>query len=83
MSLARNFRIGHENRMNLQVRAEFTNIFNRKLIPLPTTPLNLTTPTTYVPGSQVLTGGFGFTNTAGGGIGQQPRAGQLVARFTF
>lgn len=82
MSLGRNFRIGHEGRANLQVRAEFTNIFNRKVIPMPAAPQSLTTPTTYVAGTSTLTGGFGFMNT-NGGAGQQPRAGTLVARITF
>ncbi len=81
MSLGRNFRFGHEGRMNLQIRAEFTNIFNRIFIPAPTI-TSLTTPTTYAPGSQILTGGFGFVNT-NAGVGQQPRAGTMVARFTF
>ncbi len=86
MSLGRNFRFGHEGRMNLQIRAEFTHIFNRIVIPNPAGVGNviapLTTPTTFAPGSQILTGGFGFSNTTGG-VGQQPRAGTMVARFTF
>jgi hypothetical protein len=84
MSLGRNFRFGHEGRMNLAVRAEFTNIFNRILIPNPTTAgviAPLTTATQFGPTGQ-LTGGFGFVNTIGG-AGQQPRTGTMVARFTF
>jgi Carboxypeptidase regulatory-like domain len=81
MSFGRNFRFGHEGRMNLQIRAEFTNIFNRIYIPAPGI-TSLTTATTYTPGTQILTGGFGYSNT-NGGVGQQPRAGQIVGRFTF
>jgi hypothetical protein len=89
MSFGRNFRFGHEAKMNLNVRAEFTNVFNRRFTPNPTnsaTPTTttlpaLTTPTTSGANGQ-LTGGFGFMNTIGG-VGQQPRAGTLIARFTF
>jgi hypothetical protein len=83
MNLGRNFRFGGaESRMNLQIRAEFTNIFNRRVIPAPNLTINgLISPTTYNSDGQ-LTNGFGFINTAGG-VFQQPRTGTLVARFTF
>jgi hypothetical protein len=89
MSLGRNFRFGHEGRVILNVRGEFSNIFNRRFTPAPilntavsaTTATTLTAPTTYGPNG-LLTGGFGFINT-GGGVFQQPRSGQLVARVTF
>jgi hypothetical protein len=81
MSLGRNFRFGHEGRMNLQIRAEFQNIFNRIFIPAPSI-TSLTTPTTFAPGSSTLTGGFGYVNT-NAGVGQQPRTGTLIGRFTF
>ena len=87
MSLARNFRFGHEGRAVLSIRAEFSNIFNRRFTPAPVLSSvaaglsTLTTPTTYGP-TGLLTGGFGFINTAGG-AGQQPRTGQLIGRITF
>ncbi len=83
LSLGRNFRLGHEGRMTLMIRAEFTNIFNRIVVPIPSINgfTSLLTPTQYGANGQ-LTGGFGFQNTIGG-AGQQPRAGTMVARFTF
>ena len=83
MNFGRNFRLGGaDSRMGLSVRAEFTNIFNRRVIPAPllSTSAGLTSPTNYVNGQ--LTSGFGFINTSGG-VSQTPRAGTLVARFTF
>jgi len=77
MSFGRNFRMGKEGRFNLQVRAEFQNIFNRLFLSQPTTgPI---TPTTS---AGVLTGGYGTLATING-AGAQPRSGQLVGRFTF
>jgi hypothetical protein len=82
MSFGRIFGFGRNERYNFEVRAEFTNIFNRHFFPAPTQPLSLTTATTYQPGTGILTGGYGFLNTAGG-LGATPRAGQIVARFRF
>jgi hypothetical protein len=93
MSLARNFRI--KERANFQVRAEFTNIFNRTGINVPTNSNAFATQTRNMAGT--TTGGFGWINTAavGGALtsgaaavaGQfatpPPRQGTLVARFTF
>ena len=82
MSFGRIFGFGRNERYNFEVRAEFTNIFNRHFFPAPTQPLSLTTATTYQAGTGILTGGYGFLNTAGG-LGATPRAGQIVARFRF
>jgi hypothetical protein len=76
--------------MSLNIRAEFTNVFNRAIINDPTS-VNPAAPQnrlTSAPNSQT-TAGFGFINNAtlnqgtfatGGG---QPRQGQLVGRFQF
>jgi hypothetical protein len=77
LSLARNFRI--KERSNLQVRAEFTNIFNRTEVNNPTSTNALATQTRNAAG--LTTAGFGWINTAT--VTGAPRAGQLVARFTF
>jgi hypothetical protein len=65
--------------MNIQLRAEFTNIFNRWTWPNPTN-----TPGTPVLKNAAgqLTQGYGFINLTGG-AGSTPRAGTLVARFRF
>ena len=87
MSFGRIFRMGKEGRYQLQVRAEFQNVFNRIQLPMPSAGNPTATvscsggacPTNGVP---IYTGGFGYMNTTGGG-GDQPRSGQMVARFTF
>jgi hypothetical protein len=94
-NIGRNFKI--KERMNLQIRAEFANIFNRAQIGNPST-VNPTAPPTTRPGTNILTGGFGAytlstvaagttpTYTSNGIVGQmysQPRQGTLIARFTF
>ena len=76
ISLARNFRI--KERYNLQIRAEFTNIFNRTEVNNPVaTPATATQ--TSVNGQ--TTGGFGWINN--GTTYSAPRSGQLLARFQF
>jgi hypothetical protein len=76
ISLARNFRI--KERYNLQIRAEFTNIFNRTEVNNPfATPATATQ--TIVNGQ--TTGGFGWINN--GTTYSAPRSGQLLARFQF
>ena len=77
LSLGRMFRI--REGMTLQVRAEFFNPFNRTYMndPVATNPLQ--TPTHNSQG--LLTGGFGYINP--GSLQNQPRNGQLVARFQF
>jgi hypothetical protein len=84
MNFGRVFRI--KERTSLQIRAEFTNIFNRTIIPAPSS-TNITTPALITNG--LYTGGFGYFNTATAGTQAQlasssaPREGLLVARFTF
>jgi hypothetical protein len=91
MSVARNFRLGARDRnMNLQVRAEFTNIFNRAFMQNPvdtnanaavTCATTGSTATACTGGFERRTGGFGWINTAT--VAAAARSGQLVARFTF
>lgn len=78
MSLARNFRF-HEDKWNIQVRAEFSNIFNRTFLNNPTSNNALAAQTRNAAG--LTTAGFGFINT--GTVQSPPRNGTLVARFTF
>jgi hypothetical protein len=70
-------------RMSLNLRVEFSNVFNRTYLNNPTS-TNPTTPVTKN-GAGLLTGGFGYTNTAFSSTSQlaQPRNGTIVARFSF
>jgi hypothetical protein len=80
VSLAREFHL--KEKMSLQVRAEFTNMFNRTVLNTATSTNALATQTRKVandPNSQ-STAGFGYINNANT-TGQ--RQGQMVARFTF
>jgi hypothetical protein len=80
MNFGRNFRIGKEGKQNLQVRAEFQNVFNRHFYSAPNGTPN-TTQANNNPNA-TLSAGFGYVNWFNG-AGAQPRTGQLVARFTF
>ena len=76
MNFGRTFKV--RERMALNIRAEFFNVFNRVYLPTPSASNPVATATFS---NGVPTGGFGYiTNSAG--IGGQ-RNGQLVARFTF
>ena len=81
MSLARNFRFGTEGRYNLQLRAEFTNIFNRLFVPNPTSTSASATRTTNADGT--TSGGFGYINMKAATVASNVRQGQIVARFSF
>jgi hypothetical protein len=90
MSVARVFRFGGERNMNLQVRAEFSNIFNRAFMQDPTATNAAAALTCATPGStstactgnwERRTAGLGWINTAT--VAAPPRQGQLIARFTF
>ena len=90
LSVARNFRM--KEKYQVQIRAEFQNVFNRVFYPTPTDggagSNTLALPTYNNPfavlGSTggALNGGYGFVNSFNG-AGSQPRTGQLIARFTF
>ena len=64
---------------DFQIRAEFTNIFNRTQMNNPTETNPLATPTRNSLGQ--TTDGFGYINV--GSTFSAPRQGQLVARFQF
>ena len=78
LSLARNFRF--KEQYNLQIRAEFTNIFNRAIY---NDPLSGNAFATQQTRNGQNTAGFGWINTASLPLGYYPRSGTLVARFTF
>jgi hypothetical protein len=91
LSVGRIFRI--KEKYQLQVRAEFQNVFNRVFYSVPSSGgdagVGTASGTAFanpfpVLGSTsgALSSGFGFVNTFNG-AGTQPRTGQLVARFTF
>ena len=77
VSIARNFGFGKDRRMNLQLRAEFNNIFNRLYIPNPQ--LSGSESPTAANGS----GKFGYINMNDAGVAGGVRTGQIVARFSF
>ena len=86
-NFSRNFRL--KEGVNLNVRVEFQNIFNRMLwTNFPTTILNstgnfATAPTKFTtgPNTGLYSGGFGTLNVTGGVTSQ--RAGSFVARISF
>ena len=71
MSLGRIFRI--RERATVNIRMDFTNVFNRTEMNNPTI--------TNAQATQTSTGGFGFINT--GTTFAAPRQGTIVARFLF
>jgi hypothetical protein len=81
---AENFNIGRNfrftERVSLNVRAEFNNMFNRLEMPNPLS-TNATTPTQTDSLGRYING-FGFINTTGG-TASLPRQGQLIGRITF
>ena len=77
-NFGRNFRI--REKVTLQVRVDWTNIFNRLELPQPTTTGYTAAPTKV---NNVYTGGFGAViPTAGNGVSGM-RSGQVIARITF
>jgi hypothetical protein len=89
LSLGRTFGLAKENRVRLDVRAEFFNVFNRLFLASPSGVGTNTQPagpnaaaTTTLNNLGALTSGYGFVNTFNGN-GSQPRTGQIVARFSF
>ena len=80
-SLGRTFRI--REGMTFNVRAEFTNIFNRTQMANPTSTNALATQTRLVPSDPTSkpTAGFGYINSST--VAALPRAGTIVARFQF
>ncbi len=80
-NFSRNFRF--KERYNFQVRAEFTNIFNRLQFPAINLGNFATAPTKFTtgPNAGLYSGGFGTIVPEAGTTGQ--RAGTLVGRFSF
>jgi hypothetical protein len=79
MNFGRTFQL--REKMWLNIRAEFFNVFNRVNLPLQTGSTNNPTATATFNNAGVPTGGFGYiTNSSG--IGGQ-RNGQFIARFQF
>ncbi len=84
LALGRTFRF--KERASLNVRAEFTNLFNRAGIPNPTNgqgPGQTSASTQLRDKTGKATGGFGWVNTNPATPVLFPRQGQLVARFQF
>jgi hypothetical protein len=91
-NFGRNFRI--KERMNLQIRAEFVNIFNRTLLPAPTT-TNPQNAVVHGGAAGQLTSGFGVIDTyltpntgyalptAATAPYLEGRTGTMIARFSF
>ncbi len=77
-NVGRTFRI--KENITFNVRAEFSNIFNRTQMNNPSS-TNATTGITTNPTTGVYTNGFGFINT--GGTASLPRQGTIVARLQF
>jgi len=93
LNFGRNFRMGKEGKYNLQIRAEFQNVFNRLFYSKPavgggfgpsTSPASPTQNFNPFPSGApgALSAGYGYVNWVNG-AGAQPRSGQMVARFTF
>lgn len=81
-NFARNFRMGADGRYTLQIRVEFTNIFNRTYLPNPVLG-NYTTPVGFSTDGRNI-GGFGtFNNLRNAGAFTGQRSGMFIARFSF
>ncbi|HEY3825729.1 MAG TPA: TonB-dependent receptor [Bryobacteraceae bacterium] len=81
INFGRTFRM--REKMTLNVRAEFTNIFNRTELNNPTSTNALLTQVRTNPANpnSQTTGGFGYINTST--VFSLPRQGTIVARLTF
>src|SRR5262249_47981662 len=79
LAFGRTFRIGEEG-MNFNIRGEFTNIFNRTVIPAATSTNARATQTSS---NGLTTAGFGRINTATAPTAPTSRQGMIVGRFTF
>jgi len=82
MALARTFRV--KERVSLQIRGEFQNIFNRLFYSVPSASgaTTITSPIGHANPGGTLSSGYGYVSWLQG-AGSQPRSGQLVARFQF
>ena len=82
LSFGRLFRI--TERASLNLRAEFTNVFNRTVFPAVTSNIATANQTRIVNSdvNSATTGGFGWLNTTAVAA-NVTRQGQIVARFRF
>jgi hypothetical protein len=80
-NVGRNFKLAKEGKVNLSIRAEFQNMFNRVTYGSPAA-TNPASPTFKNNPGGALSLGYGFVNTFNG-AGTNPRSGQIVARLTF
>ena len=78
LAFGRTFNFGGDRHMNINIRAEFNNIFNRTYMNNPVVP-NAGATQTLTNGRP--TAGFGWINTAS--VQSAPRNGTIVGRFTF
>ncbi|MEP7355432.1 MAG: hypothetical protein ABI824_19550, partial [Acidobacteriota bacterium] len=80
-NFSRNFRL--RERVTLNVRVEFNNVFNRAQLPGPSTTGFQTAPIKFTTGANtgLYTSGFGTINPLGGLQGE--RTGTFVGRLTF
>jgi hypothetical protein len=95
LNFGRNFRFGPEGKFNFFIRAEFVNVFNRTLMPPPSTSFAPENPLVRAggPGAPIVFGygafGGGAVNPTAGAItnANAPyllgRSGTLIARFSF
>ena len=79
LALGRTFRVG-EGGVNFNIRAEFTNVLNRTVIPNPT---STNAKATQTISNGLTTAGFGRINTAAAPAAPTSRQGIIVGRFTF
>jgi Carboxypeptidase regulatory-like domain/TonB dependent receptor-like, beta-barrel len=98
-AFGRDFKLTGEGKVRLNIRAEFSNIFNRSRLPNPTSTSALATRTYQDPSNPSgtlslkatdpghvdtkATAGFGFINTAVAPSTPASRQGQIVGRITF
>jgi hypothetical protein len=83
MNLGRTWRI--KERATINIRMEFTNVFNRSVFSDPAS-TNAKAVVTHAPNGNI-TGGFGSIAATGtiaaSGLNLQPRSGTLIGRITF
>jgi hypothetical protein len=87
-SMAKSFSFGE--RVHMELRSDWANIFNHASFNTPGNSCNLDANNVCIPGNQFLPGGgpggnFGLINssTQGGGVAVGPRSGQLSVRVSF
>jgi hypothetical protein len=92
-NIGRHFRFGKEGKYDLYIRGEFVNVFNRTIMPNPSTLNPQTAPSRTAGGGTILTSGFGVINAynapgtypapTAGAVTLLGRTGTLIAKFSF